>query len=88
MDKSKVYENEIPDNSHFKEIREIWRAEMGADEALRAEAIGLTVASNAYNYGYQWEWCGVPIIRHPDDIVLQQEIMWELKPKKILEHLN
>ena len=85
MDKSKVYENEIPDDSHFKEIREIWRAEMGADEALRAEAIGLTVASNAYNYGYQWEWCGVPIIRHPDDIVLQQEVMWEIKPKKIIE---
>jgi cephalosporin hydroxylase len=38
-----------------------------------------------HNYGYQWDWCGVPIIRHPDDIVLQQEIMWHLRPVCVIE---
>ena len=85
MEKSKVYESEIPNDNDFRKMRDLWRVEMGSDEVLRTEAIGLTIASNSYNYGYQWEWCGVPIIRHPDDIVLQQEIMWELKPKKIIE---
>lgn len=58
---------------------------MASDSALRQKAIDLTIASNIHNYGYQWEWCGVPIIRHPDDIVLQQEIMWHLRPSYVVE---
>jgi cephalosporin hydroxylase len=58
---------------------------MGNSQELRDRAIELTVTSNKFQYGYQWEWCGVPIIRHPDDIVLQQEIMWSLKPTHVIE---
>lgn len=77
--------NEIPSDSEFKEIRESWRIKMGESELLRNKAIELTILSDKYKYGYQWEWCGVPIIRHPDDIVLQQEIIWSLKPSHIIE---
>ena len=77
--------DEIPSDSEFKEMRESWRIEMGESELLRNKAIELTVLSDKYKYGYQWEWCGVPIIRHPDDIVLQQEIIWSLKPSHIIE---
>lgn len=77
--------NEIPSDSEFKEMRESWRIKMGESELLREKAIELTILSDKYKYGYQWEWCGVPIIRHPDDIVLQQEIVWSLKPTHIIE---
>lgn len=85
MEKSESYSHEIPNDVEYAKLRETWRAEMGASQELRDQAIGLTVASNKFNYGYQWEWCGIPIIRHPDDIVLQQEIMWKLKPSHVVE---
>ena len=75
----------IPNDSEFNEMRKTWRVNMGQSEELRKKAIELTVLSSQFNYGYQWEWCGVPIIRHPDDIVLQQEIIWSLKPSCIIE---
>jgi cephalosporin hydroxylase len=85
METSKSYSNEIPNEFEFKEAREQNRQEMANCAELRERAIQLTVASNEFQYGYQWEWCGVPIIRHPDDIVLQQEIMWDLKPTRVIE---
>jgi cephalosporin hydroxylase len=80
-----AYSQAIPDNEKFVNERDFWRKEMGESVSVRRKAIELTVASNKFLYGYQWEWCGVPIIRHPDDIVLQQEIMWALRPKFVVE---
>ena len=85
MNSAKSYDQSVPGANEFQSTREKWRTELGADELLRSHAIGLVVESNKHNYGYQWEWCGVPIIRHPDDIVLQQEIMWNLKPTRVIE---
>lgn len=85
MEKSASYSHEIPDGSEFTRTRNLWRTDMGNSQELRDRAIELTVTSNKFQYGYQWEWCGVPIIRHPDDIVLQQEIMWSLKPTHVIE---
>lgn len=66
-------------------MRENWICQMSQSNSLRKQAIELSIASSKFSYGYQWEWCGVPIIRHPDDIVLQQEIMWKLKPSRVIE---
>ena len=85
MDKSASYSHDIPNDSEFSRVRSHWRTIMGSSEELRNKAIELTVISNEFQYGYQWEWCGVPIIRHPDDIVLQQEIMWSLNPTHVIE---
>lgn len=85
METSSSYSHEIPNATEFKKLQEKWREEMANSEDLRKQAIKLTISSNKFNFGYQWEWCGVPIIRHPDDIVLQQEIMWDLKPGCVIE---
>ena len=85
MEKSASYSHDIPDGSEFSRTRNLWRTAMGNSQELRDKAMELTVTSNEFQYGYQWEWCGVPIIRHPDDIVLQQEIMWSLKPTRVIE---
>ena len=85
MTKSEAYESDIPDHETFLGQRTNWRSNLALDSSLRAKALELTVLANRHNYGYQWQWCGVPIIRHPDDIVLQQEIMWELKPTRVIE---
>lgn len=85
MTNPKSYDQSVPSANEFQSIREKWRTELGADQLLRSHAIELVAESNKHNFGYQWEWCGVPIIRHPDDIVLQQEIMWNLKPGRVIE---
>lgn len=85
MEKSASYSHNIPNDSEFRNIRSTWRLEMEKSEDLRNKAIELTVESNKFQYGYQWDWCGVPIIRHPDDIVLQQEIIWNLRPTHVIE---
>jgi cephalosporin hydroxylase len=85
MSYTEDYSQKIPDDANFKVMREKSKMQMGEDDELRKQAIELTVLADKYQYGYQWEWCGVPIIRHPDDIVLQQEIVWKLKPQKIIE---
>jgi cephalosporin hydroxylase len=79
------YAGRIPNDSEFRNMREKWINQMSKSNALREQAIELSIASSKFSYGYQWEWCGVPIIRHPDDIVLQQEIMWCLKPSRVIE---
>ena len=79
------YESDIPDAALFETDRATKRDALAANVDLRAQAIELVVAADKHSYGYQWEWCGVPIIRHPDDIVLQQEIVWDLKPTRIIE---
>jgi len=58
---------------------------MGANEALRKTALALQLRAEAYAYGYQQEWCGIPIIRLPDDIVIFQEIVWRVKPRFVIE---
>ena len=85
MSEAKSYNQDVPNGVEFQKTRERWRRDFAGDQELRAQAIDIIVESNKHNFGYQWEWCGVPIIRHPDDIVLQQEIMWELKPARVIE---
>jgi len=85
MSEAKSYDQSIPDGEEFDRLRQGWRASLGTDKGLRNQEINLIVESNKHNFGYQWEWCGVPIIRHPDDIVLQQEIMWATKPSRVVE---
>jgi cephalosporin hydroxylase len=85
MNELGVYSNEIPGSEVFSAQRLKWRTNLAKSESLRKQAVELTIASDEYKYGYQWEWCGVPIIRHPDDVVLQQEIMWAMKPSKVIE---
>ena len=85
MTKQNNYHEDIPNDKIFTGNRQLWRVEMGDDVLLRKKAIELTVLADKYKYGYQWEWCGVPVIKHPDDIVLLQEIIWSLKPSVVIE---
>ena len=36
-------------------------------------------------YSYNFTWMGRPIIQYPQDIVIMQEIIWEVKPDLIIE---
>lgn len=58
---------------------------MGADEQLRAKSIEWMVHADKYKYTYNFTWMGRPIIKFPNDILAQQELVWRLKPDLIIE---
>ena len=58
---------------------------MSTDASLAELATQLFAASDAYNYSYQWNWLGLPIIQLPADMVALQEVIWETRPDVIVE---
>jgi len=37
------------------------------------------------DYAYMFEFCGLPIIQHPQDVCMLQEVIWKLNPTLIIE---
>jgi len=58
---------------------------MGADQELRQKSIDWMIHADQYKYTYNYTWMGRPIIKFPNDMVIQQELMWELKPDLVIE---
>jgi cephalosporin hydroxylase len=79
------YGQEVESPDEFLEQRARDIVSMAGDTKLKDQAIALQVAANSYRFGYQQLWCGVPVIRLPDDILLLQEIVFSLKPRCIVE---
>ena len=38
-----------------------------------------------HNYSYHFDWLGRPVIQHPQDLILIQQIIWKVKPDLIIE---
>ncbi len=58
---------------------------MARDPALQSLTQAWIKATHAYKYTYNYRWLGRPIIQLPPDIVLLQEIIWDVKPDFIVE---
>jgi cephalosporin hydroxylase len=58
---------------------------MGMDEELRRKSIDWMLHADKYKYTYNFTWMGRPIIKHPSDIIIQQELMWRLRPDLVIE---
>jgi cephalosporin hydroxylase len=58
---------------------------MGRDEDLRRKSLEWMLHADRYKYTYNFTWMGRPIIKFPGDIVIQQELMWKLKPDLVIE---
>jgi cephalosporin hydroxylase len=59
--------------------------EMGADKELRKKSIDWMLHADKYKYTYNYSWMGRPIIKYPNDLMILQEIIWNLKPDYIIE---
>lgn len=59
--------------------------EMGNDVALREQAICFVRDTAKFNYSYNFDWMGRPIIQVPQDIMAMQELIWRVKPELIIE---
>jgi cephalosporin hydroxylase len=75
----------MDDYPEFKKTNLDNNTRRNMDENLKKELLQAQIKLDAYKYGYTFEWLGVPIIRLPDDIVVFQELVFQINPKIILE---
>lgn len=57
----------------------------GNNPTLRKAADDFNVASNTAQYSYNFSWMGRPIIQYPQDMIIMQELIWEIRPDLIIE---
>jgi cephalosporin hydroxylase len=58
---------------------------MGADPEVRAAALDLVRRTLAYRWTYNFSWLGRPVIQFPPDLVAIQELIWSIRPQRIVE---
>ena len=75
MDKVKQFYNERKNDIE----------KMGMDVDLRKKSLEWMLHADKYKYTYNYSWMGRPIIKYPNDMLIQQELMWRLKPDLIIE---
>lgn len=71
--------------AHFFEERNADIDRMKEDKQFRKQSLEWMVHADQYKYTYNFTWMGRPIIKFPADIIVQQELMWKLKPDLIIE---
>jgi len=59
--------------------------EMSQDRKLAELCREWIMATAPYQYTYHFTWMGRPIIQLPQDILAVQELIWQVKPKFIIE---
>lgn len=55
------------------------------NSGLREAATQFNTESNKAQYSYNFSWMGRPIIQYPQDMIVMQELIWNLKPDLIIE---
>jgi cephalosporin hydroxylase len=73
------------DREAFDTERALEIAKARQDDSLIKLGREFVIESDKHKYGYYWDWMGLPIIQMPEDIVITQEILWELKPNIVIE---
>lgn len=73
-----------PIEEFYKERNEAI-ADMTKDEELRKKSLDWMLHADKYKYTYNFSWLGRPIIKYPQDIVIMQELIWNVKPDLIIE---
>jgi len=58
---------------------------MSKDDELKGLSLEWMLKADKYKYTYNFKWLGRPIIKYPNDMVVTQEIIWEVKPDLIIE---
>ncbi|MGH9091096.1 MAG: cephalosporin hydroxylase family protein [Acidimicrobiales bacterium] len=60
-------------------------AELAADAVAKSVNREWIRVAARLGYSYNFTWLGVPIIQHPEDIVVVQELIWRARPDLVIE---
>ncbi len=58
---------------------------MGKDDSARKLALEFLTYTAKYKYSYNFSWMGRPIIQVPQDMLVVQELIWNIQPDLIIE---
>ncbi len=58
---------------------------MSKDKTLFKKSLDWMLHADKYKYTYNFEWAGIPIIKFPNDLMVLQEIISNVKPDVIIE---
>jgi cephalosporin hydroxylase len=72
-------------SDEFRLRNDTLTARMAADPAVARATREWFEAVVPYEYHYHFTWMGVPIIQFPSDIVVMQELLWEVRPDLVIE---
>jgi cephalosporin hydroxylase len=71
--------------SEFKKERTDAIDAMSNDQELKRKSVDWMLHADKYKYTYNFTWLGRPIIKYPQDMVIMQELIWDVKPDLIIE---
>ncbi|MEN3943130.1 CmcI family methyltransferase [Prosthecobacter sp. SYSU 5D2] len=71
--------------SQFFSEREADIDRMGQDSEFGRKSLEWMLHADHYKYNYNFTWMGRPVIKFPGDMIVQQELMWKLKPDLVIE---
>ncbi|MBS1651120.1 MAG: cephalosporin hydroxylase family protein [Bacteroidetes bacterium] len=69
----------------FKQERKERIASFEHNKELQESKKQFNNQSNTALYSYNFSWMGRPIIQYPQDMVMMQELIWDIKPDLIIE---
>jgi len=75
----------MDDHAEFLRERRKTSAAMAKNPRVAALTQSWVHATAEYNYSYHFDWCGLPIIQYPQDIVAMQELIWSVRPRVLVE---
>jgi cephalosporin hydroxylase len=73
------------DREEFARQRSQQIKSMASNAGLRQKSADYFHETVRSRYSYQFDWCGLPIIQYPQDIVAMQELIWTIRPQRIVE---
>ena len=71
--------------SEFKKEREDAIKAMSNDQELKKKSVDWMLHADKYKYTYNFTWMGRPVIKYPQDMMIMQELIWNVKPDLIIE---
>lgn len=73
------------DRKKFLRNINIQSSKLGKNKKILNKSINFINQVDYYDYSYLWTWFGVPIIQNPTEILVNQEIIFKIKPDVIIE---
>ena len=85
MTSNNTWHESVPDSMEFESDKKRNLEALSKESRFRTSGLDLMTELGEYGFGYKNSWMGVPIIRLPEDLIFQQEVVWNEKPDLIIE---
>lgn len=72
-------------HEEFRQSQLDYRTQYASDPTLMSASMDFYKRAAQVNYTYTWNWLGLPVIQFPNDLLLMQQLIWNVRPDYIVE---